>query len=83
MLQQYRAHARRNDEHYYGTEGATPCQNTLRRTEMLPIVFGRYGEWSDSARELIGVLSSGSGRGDQTPCADAVLLVPDGTRPGL
>lgn len=30
----------------------------LRRTEVMPIVFGRYGEWSESAREFVVVAAA-------------------------
>ena len=55
---QYLDHARRNDEHYYGVGGRTPFQDTLRRTGVMAIAFGRYGEWSDSAREFVAVAAA-------------------------
>ena len=55
---QYLDHARRNDEHYYGAGGRTPFQDTLRRTGVMAIAFGRYGEWSDSAREFVAVAAA-------------------------
>ena len=58
VLPQYQDHARRNDEHYYGAGGRTPFQDTLRRTEVMAIAFGRYGEWSDSAREFVAVAAA-------------------------
>ena len=55
---QYLDHARRNDEHYYGAGGRTPFQDALRRTGVMAIAFGRYGEWSDSAREFVAVAAA-------------------------
>lgn len=55
---QYQDHARCNDEHYYGVDGATPFQNTLRCTEVMPVVFGRHGDWSASARKFVDVATA-------------------------